>query len=92
MGIVPNLVTGVWVGGEDRSIHFEDIAFGQGASMALPIWALYMRDVYENENLGISKDDFEAPEKVTIPIDCDKFDSNKFKLIGTDEDLEDLGF
>ena len=92
MGIVPNLVTGVWVGGEDRSIHFEDIAFGQGASMALPIWALYMRDVYENENLGISKDDFEAPETVTIPIDCDKFDSKKFKLIETDEDLEDLGF
>ena len=60
--------------------------------MALPIWALYMRDVYANENLGISKDDFEAPENVTIPIDCDKFDSNKFKLIGTDEDLEDLGF
>ena len=51
-----------------------------------------MRDVYENKNLGISQDDFEAPEKVTIPIDCDKFDSNKFKLIGTDEDLEDLGF
>ena len=92
LGIVPNLVTGVWVGGEDRSIHFEDIAFGQGASMALPIWALYMRDVYENENLGISKDDFEAPETVTIPIDCDKFDSKKFKLIETDEDLEDLGF
>ena len=92
LGIVPNLVTGVWVGGEDRSIHFEDIAFGQGASMALPIWALYMRDAYENENLGISKDDFEAPKKVTIPIDCDKFYSNKFKLIETDEDLEDLGF
>ena len=36
MGIVPNLVTGVWVGGEDRSIHFEEIAFGQGATMALP--------------------------------------------------------
>ena len=46
----------------------------------------------KNENLGISQDDFELPEKVTIPIDCDKFDSNKFKLIGTDEDLEDLGF
>ena len=42
--------------------------------------------------MGISQDDFEAPEKVTIPIDCDKFDTNKLKLIGTDEDLEDLGF
>ena len=60
--------------------------------MALPIWALYMKDVYENQNLGISKDDFEVPEIVTIPIDCEKFDSNKYKLIGTDEDLEDLGF
>ena len=59
-GVVPNLVTGVWVGGEDRSIHFEDIAFGQGASMALPIWALYMKDVYENQNLGISKDDLKT--------------------------------
>ena len=92
MGIVPNLVTGVWVGGEDRSIHFEDIAYGQGATMALPIWALFMKNVYENKTLGISVDDFEAPEKITIPIDCDNFDSNKFKLIGIDEDLEDLGF
>ena len=92
MGIVPNLVTGVWVGGEDRSIHFEDIAYGQGASMALPIWAIYMRDVYENEYLGISQNDFESPDKVAIPIDCDKFDSNKFKSIETDEDLEELGF
>ena len=92
MGIVPNLVTGVWVGGEDRSIHFEDIAFGQGASMALPIWALYMRDVYKNQNLGISQEDFEEPKKVSIPTDCDKFDSNKLNIIGADEDLEDLGF
>ena len=51
-----------------------------------------MKDVYENKTLGISVDDFEAPEKITIPIDCDNFDSNKFKLIGIDEDLEDLGF
>ena len=83
---------GVWVGGEDRSIHFEDIAFGQGASMALPIWALYMRDVYKNQNLGISQEDFEEPKKVSIPTDCDKFDSNKLNIIGADEDLEDLGF
>ena len=41
MGMVPNLVTGVWVGGEDRAVHFDNIAYGQGASMALPIWALY---------------------------------------------------
>ena len=46
MGMVPNLVTGVWVGGEDRSIHFKDIAFGQGATMALPIRAeLYAKRI-----------------------------------------------
>ena len=43
IGMVPNLVTGVWVGGEDRSIHFEEIAFGQGATMSLPIWGLFMK-------------------------------------------------
>ncbi len=74
MGIVPNLVTGVWVGGEDRSIHFEEIAFGQGATMALPIWALYMKGVYEKEELGISQDNFLVPEVVNIVLDCDKYD------------------
>ena len=93
MGMVPNLVTGVWVGGEDRAVHFEDIAFGQGASMALPIWAMYMKAAYANENLGISSEDFEAPEIVTIPIDCDEsavtiLDPLKEK----EEDLEELGF
>ena len=48
MGMVPNLATGLWVGGEDRSIHFKDIGFGQGATMALPIWGNYMRSLYEN--------------------------------------------
>ena len=74
MGIVPNLVTGVWVGGEDRSIHFEEIAFGQGATMALPIWALYMKGVYEKEELGISQENFLVPEVVNIVLDCDKYD------------------
>ena len=76
MGIVPNLVTGVWVGGEDRSIHFEEIAFGQGATMALPIWALYMKGAYEKEELGISRENFLVPEVVNIVLDCDKFDND----------------
>lgn len=92
MGMVPNLVTGVWVGGEDRAVHFEDIAFGQGASMALPIWAVYMRSLYENEELGISKEDFEAPELVTIPIDCDEVDLENLELLEKKDDLKDLGF
>ena len=49
MGMVPNLVTGVWVGGEDRSVHFEDIAFGQGATMALPIWGQFMKNAYPKD-------------------------------------------
>jgi penicillin-binding protein 1A len=72
IGLVPNLSTGVWVGAEDRSVHFTDIYRGQGASMALPIWALYMKRNYANEDLGISKEEFEAPESLTINLDCGK--------------------
>jgi len=70
MGIVPNLATGVWVGAEDRSVHFTDIIRGQGATMALPIWALYMKKCYADKDLEVSQDDFEKPEKMTIKIDC----------------------
>ena len=94
MGMVPNLVTGVWVGGEDRAVHFEDIAYGQGASMALPIWALFMKAAYENEALGISQEDFVAPEVVNIPIDCSEINLDPTQAIQetTEEDLDDLGF
>ena len=54
IGMVPNLVTGVWVGAEDRAIHFEDITYGQGASMALPIWGVYMKSIYQDSTLMIS--------------------------------------
>ena len=80
MGMVPNLVTGVWVGAEDRAAHFSSIAYGQGASMALPIWAMYMKSCYANEELGVSKDEFEAPLELTINVDCSKVDqANKSK-------------
>ncbi|QLE01208.1 transglycosylase domain-containing protein [Galbibacter sp. BG1] len=71
MGMVPNLVTGVWVGGEDRATHFKTTAYGQGASMALPIWGLYMKKVYADEELEVSKAEFEAPEDLSIRVDCD---------------------
>lgn len=93
MGMVPNLVTGVWVGGEDRAIHFEDIAFGQGATMALPIWAMYMKAAYAVPELGISSEDFEAPEELTIPIDCSQLNPTDNLLEeNKKEDLEGLGF
>ena len=77
MGITPDLSTGVWVGAEDRSVHFRTITLGQGANMALPIWALFMRKVYDDPTLMISKGDFEKPlQPLSIEIDCDKFNQN----------------
>jgi penicillin-binding protein 1A len=73
MGMVPNLVTGVWVGGEDRSVHFESTMYGQGATMALPVWALYMKDCYNDERLAISKEKFTVPPDLTIEVDCEKW-------------------
>lgn len=70
MGIVPNLATGVWTGGEDRATHFKGISKGQGATMSLPSWALYMKKCYADETLNISQDDFEKPEKLSININC----------------------
>ena len=89
IGMVPNLVSGVWVGGEDRSIHFEEIAFGQGATMALPIWGQYMKKAYLNPDLGISSEDFPVPDLISIPLDCENLniESSKKK-----KDLEELGF
>ncbi len=72
MGIVPNLVSGAWVGGEDRSTHFYGISKGQGASMALPIWALYMKKCYADKTLHISDKDFVKPANISIELDCDK--------------------
>lgn len=81
MGMVPNLVTGVWVGAEDRAAHFKTINYGQGASMALPIWGLYMKACYEDEALGVSKDEFEEPSNLSINIDC--------SVVSNDEEPED---
>mgnify|MGYP001206024223 CR=1 FL=1 len=94
MGIVPNLVTGVWVGGEDRSVHFDEIGFGQGATMALPIWALFMKGAYENEDLAISQEEFPIPEVISIPLECEEyeFDNNLTSPTNPKADLDQLGF
>lgn len=63
MGVTPDLVSGCWVGGEDRDIHFDSMTYGQGASMALPIWAYFMKKVYRDSSLGYSEDaKFDIPE------------------------------
>ena len=89
MGVVPNLVTGVWTGAEDRSVHFRNITLGQGAHMALPIWGEYMTRVYEDVDLGISKADFEAPNRLAIELDCDEFEKEN---INFDDDAEEEEF
>lgn len=86
MGITPKLVTGVWVGAEDRSVHFRSISLGQGANMALPVWALYMKDVYADEDIGLDMGDFEMPAKpLSVEINCDQVETLKRKKLYEDE-------
>jgi len=85
MGVTPNLVSGVWTGAEDRSIHFDGITLGQGANMALPIWAIYMNKVYDDGTLGVSKADrFAKPADFNDTFDC----VDVSNLSGKNEDSE----
>jgi len=91
MGITPDLTTGIWVGADDRSVHFRSISLGQGANMALPIWALYMRKVYSDPSLGISQGDFEKPLKdVSIEFDCEKYDRDQKNSSGYKSDTDEF--
>ena len=89
MGMVPNLVTGVWVGAEDRSVHFKGIAYGQGATMALPIWGLFMKKCYADKDLEVSKDEFEKPSELSIRVDCNEVPSPT-TFTDDEEDLNDI--
>ncbi|MCF8331057.1 MAG: penicillin-binding protein [Bacteroidales bacterium] len=73
MGLTPDLVTGVWVGGEDRSVHFRRTYYGQGANTSLPIWAIFMKALYDSPTVNISKGDFEKPKGMNIEFDCEKY-------------------
>lgn len=94
LGVVPNLATGVWTGGEDRAVHFENIAEGQGATMSLPTWALFMKKVYADPSLNISQEDFEKPEEVGIDVNCGRElkgkDNSKIKIKKIVEDDTDF--
>jgi len=90
MGITPDLTTGVWVGAEDRSIHFRTLGLGAGANTALPIWALYMQKVNADPSLQISKGDFEKPvQPLSVQLDCDK---NEKESDGFEEEQEIIEF
>lgn len=90
MGMVPNLVTGVWVGAEDRSAHFSSTKYGQGASMALPIWGLYMKACYEDKSLNVSKSNFEKPSDLSINIDCENQKENPTADTDISDTIEDV--
>ena len=92
MGMVPNLVTGVWVGGEDRATHFKSITYGQGASMALPIWANFMKGCYAIEDLEISKEEFEKPEQLSIETECDTTLSDEEEMPAQELIIPDIDF
>lgn len=76
MGLTPELVAGVWVGGEDRSIHFNSMVEGQGATMALPIWGKFFSKSYADKKLNLSKADFPRPKNMdpNLEMDCSKYD------------------
>lgn len=87
MGVVPNLITSVWGGCEDRAAHFGGTYYGQGASVALPVWALYMEKCYKDPQLTISKSDFEKPlDPVKTELNCNTYqDENDSTRIETPE-------
>lgn len=80
MGVTPSLVSGCWCGGEDRDIHFESMAYGQGAAMALPIWAIYMKKVYADSTLG-----YDPEEKFDIPKEFSP--CKETKIVNSIEDV-----
>ncbi|MBE7641455.1 penicillin-binding protein [Salegentibacter sp. BLCTC] len=90
MGMVPNLVTGVWVGAEDRAVHFPSLTYGQGATMALPIWGMYMKDLYADEELDVSKGNFPKPDNLSIQVDCEEY--NEENQSETDSIPDELDF
>lgn len=95
MGVTPNLVSGVWVGCSDRRMHFTDIKYGQGANMALPIWAKYMKKLYEDEEIALAQERFKRPYGYYANLDCESIAETKAKeetfetarLSGSSDDL-----
>jgi penicillin-binding protein 1A len=71
IGYMPNLTAGVWVGAEDRQVHFESLSLGGGSNMALPVWGIFMQKVLKDGTLGISiNDKFTAPAGFSAKLDC----------------------
>ena len=89
IGYTPTLTAGVWVGAEDRQVHFESLALGGGSNMALPIWGLFMRKVLKDGTLGVSENDRFVPSGVKLELNCDGSDAD---AVGSAQDDESLYF
>ena len=77
IGYTPTLTAGVWVGAEDRQVHFESLSLGGGSNMALPIWGIFMKKVLADGTLGVYEtDQFIAPPGITLNLDCDGSDTD----------------
>ncbi|MEM0996972.1 MAG: transglycosylase domain-containing protein [Bacteroidota bacterium] len=74
MGVTPYLVSGTWVGCSDRTMRFRSLQYGQGASLALPIFGKYMQKVYADSTIAMPKDPFQKPQSFEVELDCEKFD------------------
>jgi len=72
MGVLPDLVAGVWTGWEDQAIHFEDLSLGQGSNMALPVFGLFLQKLLADETFApMGQSQFEAPANFNVELDCD---------------------
>ena len=86
MGFTPSLVSGCWVGGDERDIHFGTMTYGQGAAAALPIWATYMKKVYDDPTLGYSQTEtFKLPEGFDPCAGSETPDGEVFEETGLDD-------
>ena len=87
IGYTPSLTAGVWVGAEDRQVHFESLALGGGSNMALPIWGLFMKKVLADGTLGVSEADRFVPSGVKLELNCDGSDADAVQASQDDESL-----
>ena len=87
IGYTPSLTAGVWVGAEDRQVHFESLALGGGSNMALPIWGLFMQKVLADGTLGIDENDRFVPSGVKLELNCDGSDADASHVAQDDESL-----
>jgi penicillin-binding protein 1A len=93
MGVSKDLVSGTWVGGDDRAIHFRSWIAGQGGRTARPIWVKFMAKVYEDKSLGYTKGPFPRPDRpLSIEINCDRYEQESQRFADFDYDAKKNDF